>query len=219
MNQARHDSIPTRHSLLNRLKDWRDEASWREFFELYWELIYNVARKAGLNDGEAQEVVQETVIGVAKNIGGFETDARRGSFKAWLLQQTGWRIADRFRERVRAGRGPESPGNSERGRNVSDTSTGTATVNRIPDPASLDVGELWEAEWEQHVMRIALERVKEKVSVKQFQIFDLHALQGLSVWRTARTLGVSIASVYMAKSRVARLVRKEAERLARGKVD
>ena len=66
MNQARHDSIPTRHSLLNRLKDWRDEASWREFFELYWELIYNVARKAGLNDAEAQKVVQETVIAVAK---------------------------------------------------------------------------------------------------------------------------------------------------------
>jgi RNA polymerase sigma-70 factor (ECF subfamily) len=78
------------------------------------------------------------------------------------------------------------------------------------------VGGLWEAEWEQHVMRIALERVKERVSVRQFQIFDLHALQGLSIWMTARTLGVSIASVYMAKSRVGWLVRKEVERLARG---
>ena len=66
MKPAKHDSIPTRHSLLNRLKDWRDEASWREFFETYWELIYNVARKAGLNDAEAQDVVQETVIAVAK---------------------------------------------------------------------------------------------------------------------------------------------------------
>src|SRR6266508_412338 len=99
MNLARHDSIPTRHSLLNRLKDWRDDVSWREFFDTYWELLYNVARKAGLTDTEAQEVVQETVIGVAKKIGGFETDARRGSFKAWLLHQTRWRIADQFRKR------------------------------------------------------------------------------------------------------------------------
>jgi hypothetical protein len=64
--------------LLHRLKDWGDDASWREFFEAYWELIYNVARKAGLTDTEAQEVVQETVIGVAKKIGGFEVEASRG---------------------------------------------------------------------------------------------------------------------------------------------
>src|SRR5437870_4967847 len=96
MHQARHESIPTRHSLLNRLKDWRDDASWREFFETYWELIYNVARKAGLTDAEAQEAVQETVIGVARKIGEFKTGSQHGSFKAWLLQQARWRIGDRF---------------------------------------------------------------------------------------------------------------------------
>ena len=47
----------------------------------------------------------------------------------------------------------------------------------------MNLDRLWDAEWEQHVMRIALERVKAKVSVKQFQMFDLHALQGLSVRR------------------------------------
>jgi len=84
------DSIPTRHSLLLRLKQWDDTASWREFFETYWELIYNVARKAGLSDAEAQDVVQETVIGVARRIGDFEADPRRGSFKSWLLGQARW---------------------------------------------------------------------------------------------------------------------------------
>ena len=216
MSEPKQDSMPTRHSLLNRLKDWGDDRSWREFFEMYWELIYNIARKAGLTDSEAQEVVQETIIGVAKKIGGFETDARRGSFKAWLLRQTRWRIADQFRKRDQWERGtadtagglPSLPGDD----------TGTGTVNRIPDPASLDLDQAWNSEWEQHTLRIALDRVKAQVSVKQFQMFDLHTIQGLSVSETARALGTSMAAVYMAKSRVGRLLRREAAKL-RSKVD
>ena len=51
--------IPTRASLLGRLKDWGDQSSWQEFFDAYSRLIYNVAVKSGLSDAEAQEVVQE----------------------------------------------------------------------------------------------------------------------------------------------------------------
>ena len=87
--------LPTRQSLLSRLRDWDDQESWREFFETYWRLIYSVARKSGLTDDEAQDVVQETVITVAKNIGKY--DPREGSFKSWLLHTTRWRIADQFR--------------------------------------------------------------------------------------------------------------------------
>src|SRR5262245_33568442 len=93
------DSIRTRHSLLNRLKDWGDQASWQDFFDTYWQLLYSVATKAGLTDTEAQEVVQETVIAVAKNIRDFKTGAAHGSFSGWLMQLTRWRIADQFRKR------------------------------------------------------------------------------------------------------------------------
>ena len=60
--------IPTRQSLLTRLKHWDDQEGWQEFFDTYWRLIYGVARKAGLNDTEAQEVVQASVITVAKKM-------------------------------------------------------------------------------------------------------------------------------------------------------
>src|SRR5438309_8508414 len=76
--------IPTRHSLLRRVKNWEDQASWEEFFKIYWKLIYGVAIKAGLTDAEAQDVVQETIMNAAKNIKGFEIGSERGSFKAWL---------------------------------------------------------------------------------------------------------------------------------------
>src|SRR5262245_58573376 len=90
MNQ--NDFIPTRHSLLNRMKDWGDQASWQDFFDTYWKFIYGVAIKAGLSDAEAQDVVQETVVTVAKKIQDFQVDAKRGSFKAWLVHTTKWRI-------------------------------------------------------------------------------------------------------------------------------
>ena len=91
--------IPTRRSLITRLKNWDDQESWKDFFDTYWRLIYGVATKAGLNDAEAQEVVQETIIAAAKQMEGFKYDPKIGSFKGWLLIQTRWRIADKMRKR------------------------------------------------------------------------------------------------------------------------
>src|SRR5207249_11589098 len=88
--------IPTRASLLGRLKNWGDQKSWQEFFDTYWKLIYSVAIKAGLSDSEAQDVVQETVLAVAKRVGEFKADPALGSFKGWLLRITQRRIADQF---------------------------------------------------------------------------------------------------------------------------
>jgi len=211
MSPRAEDSQPTRHSLLLRLKRWDDAEGWREFFESYWELISNLARKAGLNDAEAQEVVQETVIGVARRIGDFDADPRRGSFKSWLLGRARWRIGDQFRARKRQAIGlGESPAPPF------DEDTGTAPLHRVPDPAGDRLEGIWSAEWEHHVLRAALERVKAQVSVKPFQMFDLHTRQGLSVAETARAVGTTMAAVYMAKSRVARLLRREVERAKDG---
>src|SRR3954463_3691081 len=91
--------IPTRESLLHRLKDWRDERGWQDFFDTYWKLIYSVARRAGLSDSESQDVVQETVISVAKGISGFTYNRAVGSFKAWLMRLTKRRITDQFRKK------------------------------------------------------------------------------------------------------------------------
>ena len=89
------ETIATRASLLERLKDMDDHASWDEFYRTYRELIYSVARKAGLNETEAEEAVQETLISVAKKMPGFRYDPAVDSFKGWLLTVTRWRILDR----------------------------------------------------------------------------------------------------------------------------
>src|SRR5712692_9461774 len=148
------DYIPTRHSLILRLKNWEDQGSWQDFFNTYWKFIYGVALKAGLTDAEAQDVVQETVITVAKKIKDFQVGSDHGSFKAWLTRTTKWRIGDQFRKRAPV----QASGSSS-----TDDSARTSTVERVPDPASLEMDASWEKDWEQNLLEVALEKVKAKV--------------------------------------------------------
>src|SRR5438552_2662791 len=97
MKDAVAELIPTRQSLLSRLKDWNDQESWKTFFDTYWKLIYTTALKTGLSDAEAQDVVQETLICVSNTMPDFKYRATNRSFKSWLLQLTGWRIHDHLR--------------------------------------------------------------------------------------------------------------------------
>ena len=197
--------IPTRQSLLSRLKDWNDRESWKDFFDTYWKLIYLAATKAGLTDPEAQDVVQETVISVCKNIRGFKYRTEASSFKSWLLQLTKWRIIDELRRRGRE----KEPLQMTR----PNASSETATVERIPDPHGLALEAIWDREWDRNLMDVAIERVKRRVEAKQYQLFDLNVLKKWPVRKIAATLQVNAAQVYLAKHRVSALIRREIQYL------
>jgi len=203
------DSVPTRQSLLNRLKDWNDQESWREFFDSYWKLLYTVATKAGLNDAEAQDIVQETVVAVAKKMPDFRYDPTAGSFKNWLLTIARRRIIDYLRRSERQPARPAGPPPGAAG-----DGTRTATVERIPDPAA-NIDAIWQDEWQKNLMAAAIEYVRDKVDPKQFQIFDCRVLKQWPVRDVARTLDVSIVKVYSDAHRVSALVKKELRRLER----
>ena len=100
MSQNDDASIATRASLLDRLRNVEDAPSWQRFFDTYWRLIYSVALKARLTETEAQEVVQETVISVARHLPQFRYDPKVCSFKTWMLRLTRWRIIDQLRKRI-----------------------------------------------------------------------------------------------------------------------
>src|SRR5437867_11135457 len=91
------DPIRTRASLLARLKDWEDQASWQECHDTYWRLIYNFALKQGIAEDEAKDIVQETLLSVAKAIREFQYDPERCSFKSWLLSVTRDRVTEQLR--------------------------------------------------------------------------------------------------------------------------
>ena len=191
--------LATRRSLVDRLGDWDDQKRWQEFFDTYWKLIYSVARKSGLTEAEAQEVVQETIITVAKKVGKLRYDPAVGSFKGWLLNITRWRIADQFRKR--------DPAQQQRS---SEERRQTATIERVADSKVTDIGDLWEEEWRENILAAAIARVKKKVDPKQFQIFDCYVRKEWPAQKVATELRVSVGQVYLARHRVATLLKKEA---------
>ncbi|MGZ5022630.1 MAG: RNA polymerase sigma factor, partial [Chthoniobacterales bacterium] len=165
---TRSEVLATRRSLVDRLGDWNDRKRWQQFFDSYWKLIYGAARKAGLTEAEAQEVVQETLITVAKKIDSLKYDPAIGSFKGWPLNITRWRIADQFRKRK-----PDNARKSSR----DDGEARTATIERIADPAGLELDEIWDEEWRRNRLQAAVARVKRKVDPKQYQIFDCYVFK------------------------------------------
>ena len=187
----------TRRSLVSRLKNWDDQSSWNEFFDAYWRLIYSAALKAGLNDAEAQDVTQETIITVSKSIRSFEYDRKKGSFKGWLLNTTRWRIADQFRRRdknvVQLHRPDED---------------GSNPIENIPDPSSENWTASWDRDWERHVYAAALQRVKTQIAPEQFQIFDCYVNKEWPAAKVAKSLSISLGQVYVAKHRVTTAIKK-----------
>jgi len=201
------DSLPTRQSLLSRLRDWQDDGGWREFFDTHWRLIYNVARKSGLNDAEAQDVVQNTFVYLARRMPNFHYDRTRGSFKSWLRVVTRSRISV-FRRREKSGAPPlQEP--------FLDAESDGDSIEAIPDPAGDALDELWQREWQTNLLEAAHRRVRAKVSSQQLLIFRMASAENLPLGQVAKKLDVSIAQVYLARHRVGRLLKAEIEKLRR----
>jgi RNA polymerase sigma factor (sigma-70 family) len=205
MAELMDELIPTRATLIQRLKNWQDQSSWQDFFDTYWKLIYGVALKGGLTAAEAQDVVQETMIAVAKHMPTFEYDPAIGSFKTWLLNMTRWRITDQLRKRGPAFAASQpTPG---------DTATSTRTVEKVVDPASPDLDALWDAEWEKNLLDAALAKVKRRLDPQKYQIFDLYVNKEWPPEKVAATFGISVDQVYLAKHRTTEMIKEEVKKM------
>jgi len=192
-------TLRTRPTLLFRLRDWNDEASWTEFYRLYYQFVYGCARRTGLSHADAEEVTQDVFKRVAETVHEFEADPARGSFRGWLTNLTRWRITDKLRARRPHERYAVRPSDDDR----------TDPVERLPDDA--DVNAAWDEEWQRHVLEAALARLARRVPAKHFQIFDLYRRQGWSVMKVARELGVNAASVYLISHRLTKHLKVEVE--------
>lgn len=181
----------TRASLLTRLKNPADDSGWQRFFDTYAALIHNLALKAGCSTTEADDVLQETLLSVAKEIPNFRYDPAKGSFKSWLFRIVRRRVVDLFRKR--------RVGDARR--------MDSAPLAEDEDAAhpALETG--WEDEWRHHLLAQACERVKTQVSARQWQMFELGSVQGWPMERITAFLGVNRAQVYMARMRVGRLMK------------
>jgi RNA polymerase sigma-70 factor (ECF subfamily) len=205
MSSPDDDSLLTRRTLLSRLRNLDDQESWRTFFDLYWRLLYNVARKSGLDDPGAQEIVQDTVIAVARKMPEFRYDPSRGTFRQWLLRITRGRIIDHLRRIYR------QPLKAEVAPELLDEDEEHAAA--ITDQSASAFEAAWDEEWKKSTFDAALARVRVAINPRHFQVFDYCVLKKWPASKVAETLGLNAAQVYLAKHRVAQAMKRAVRRI------
>lgn len=204
MSTVPENRLPTRRSLISKLRNQEDHESWRQFFDTYWKLIYSFAVRRGCTDSEAEEVVQETVICLAKKMPDYSYDPAVCSFKGWLMHVTNWRVIDQVRKRRPAAQSA-----------MPADATTAHVLEELASPGASDLESLWEQEWQKNLVATAMDRVKRKVNPEHFQIFHLLLVKQHPPQKVASLLKINIGRVYLAKHRVGALVRKEIQTLSK----
>lgn len=189
-------SESTSPSLVSRVQA-RDPNAWQRLADLYSPLVYDWARKAGLQASDAQDVVQETFRAVATSINQFHGDRPGDSFRGWLWTVTRNKILDHFRARV----------------GMEDAAGGTTAQGRLaelPDrePSSISDGAADSAKSNLPLMR-GVELVRAEFEPQTWQAFWRTAVDGVATKDVAGELTMSVNAVRLAKSRVLRRLRAE----------
>jgi RNA polymerase sigma-70 factor (ECF subfamily) len=178
----------TSASLLRRVKDPRDESSWREFVDIYEPLLYRYARLRGLTHENAQEVVQDSFTQLVQSMPEFEYSSDKGKFKGWMRRLANNKINDMFKRR--------RPVNA------------LTDDFRRPQETESAADEIWEEQWKRKHLRYYLKEVLGEASPTTRQAFELYVVMEWPVEKVMESLNISADQVYAAKSRITQRLRK-----------
>ena len=202
-NQTELPSLSS--SLLGRVKQMQPDA-WARLVDAFSPIVYRWARQAGLEGADSADVVQDVFVSVAGNISRFERQKQVGSFRSWLATITRNRIKDhyRLRSQIATGQG------------------GTEALQQFQNMPENNGNELTDAQLEQSISLRSLDRrlpvrvleiVKSECGQKTWQAFWLTTVMGDSAADVAARLEINVESVYQAKSRILRRLRKRMDEL------
>jgi RNA polymerase sigma factor (sigma-70 family) len=192
------DATPgTRLSLLVRLRNAQDEQAWAEFSAIYSPLIYRLARRKGLQDADAADLVQEVMRAVASAIDRWDPDPARGPFRNWLF-----RIARNMMINFLASRRRHPPGVG-----------GTAFSCMIEESvvASQEDSAQFDLEYKRQLFRWAADQIRDEFLDSTWSAFWKTWVVGKKAKDVAEELGLSVGAVYMARSRVVARLREVVE--------
>ena len=194
------DSPLTRASLLVQIRDGTNHGAWQEFMRLYGPVVYGFARKRGLQDADAADLMQDVMRSVSTAIGRLDYDRAQGTFRGWLFTITRNKVFNFLTARRNR---PQASG---------DTST-----NRLLDshPVTNDGADIWEVEYQRRLAALAMERVKKEFQENTWQAFWLTAVEGIAAAEVSRQIGLSTGAIYVAKSRVLARLKEEVESMQR----
>ncbi len=188
----------THPSLLLRLRDPADTASWRTFVDTYGPLLYHYCRRRGLQDADAADVAQEALIEVVRSIRTFEYRPECGRFRDWLGTLVFRRLV-RFFERNQRRETPTNP----------DTLAAS-----LPPLAAEGVESEWTDWFNAQLLQTALKRIRGHFEPATWRAFERVWIDNCPARQAADELGMAVESVYLAKSRVLKRLEQEIRMLA-----
>jgi RNA polymerase sigma factor (sigma-70 family) len=183
-------SLGTQVSLIQRVRDLTDTASWAEFDRLYRPFLFKIARRSGLSPEDADEVVQEVLAKVAQAIVEFRLDQQRGRFRGWLKAITVRKLIDR--------------------RRASSRSIPTMAIATDP-PVCDSLEEEWDREYRRHMLDHAMQEVRSRVESKTWTCFEEHTLRRRRAEDIAAELGMTVNAVYQNAFRTIKRIRERCQ--------
>ena len=190
----------TRYSLLLRIQDPQNHAAWIEFLAIYEPLVYQLARRKGLQDADARDLCQEVFRAVAGAARRWTPDPERGSFRGWLYRIARNLLVNSLRHDRRHGR-----------------ATGGSDIQRLleiqPDGADEDAGDI-DAEYRRRLFQLAAQSIERDFTRSTWQAFWQTAVLSREVATVAAELGLSAGAVYIARSRVLSRLKSRVQELA-----
>jgi RNA polymerase sigma factor (sigma-70 family) len=177
-------SYTTHASLLARVRTGEDPVAWQEFCARYGELILGFARRAGVQPSDADDVLQDVLTILTRSMRDFVYDPAKGKFRSYLKTLV---VRTIFRK-------------SRRKRTAA--SLDAIELDPVDQEHDAAVDKLWELEWRQYHVRMAMRVVVSEFNSTDLEAFEQYGVQGRSATETAEALQLSLDQVYQAKSRI-----------------
>jgi RNA polymerase sigma-70 factor (ECF subfamily) len=185
---------PTPLSLLDRLRERPDQISWRRLVELYTPLIRSTLGRYGVADADAEDILQEVLGVMVREVPAFEHSGRPGAFRSWLRKVIVFRLRAYWR--------------GQQSRPTAGAGEFETKLTELEDNAS-DPSRQWDQEHDATVARRLLELLEPEFTPSTWQAFRRQVLEEARPADVAAELGISVNAVLIAKSRVLRRLREE----------
>lgn len=181
-------SFTTHFSVLEGIKD-NDNKAWERFFAVYSPLIRLHGKDCGLRSEHLDDLVQNVMLSLVEQIQSFQYDPNRGRFRDYLRHIIRARSCDMLRDIYKQ-----------------------ECFQKMDKPESI-LDDLFQTEWEEHIRRSSVEKLKDEVSAKHFQIFQLLDIQNRKVHDVARFFKLPEATIYSIRNRTEEKLKQIAEKL------
>src|SRR6516165_5272895 len=188
----------TSSSLLQRLRQQPDGDAWQRLVDIYTPLLQQWLGRYGLQASDVDDLIQDVLAVVVREMPQFEHNQHKGAFRRWLRTI----LVNRLRGFWRARQSRPPAGNSDLAQ----------MLDQLEDPQS-GLSQLWDKEHDRHVMARLLEQIEPEVTPSTWQAFRRVVLDGKDEETVAVELGISVNAVFIAKSRVLARLRREAQDL------